>query len=126
MIDQLIEKYIELRDKKAQLEAAHKAKLAPINDAMDKVEAHLLSAMQEQGTIQFKAAAGTAYKSVRTSATIADWDSLREFIGMQDDPYRFLDRRVNKTAVDEYVAEHNDLPPGVNYRTEAVVGIRRS
>jgi hypothetical protein len=37
-----------------------------------------------------------------------------------------LERRVSKTAVDEYVAAHQDLPPGVNYTTAISVNVRRS
>lgn len=126
MIDVLIEKYVALRDRKAMLEAEHKTQIAPIKDALDKIEAVLLNSMNEQGTTAFKAAAGTAFKSTKTGARLADWDSYRLFLDKQSDPYRFIDRRVNKTAVDEYVAEHGDVPPGVDYYTELTVNVRRA
>ena len=37
-INELVDRYIQLRDKKAQLEQAHKDKLAPINAMLDKIE----------------------------------------------------------------------------------------
>ena len=127
MIDQMIDKYIALRDKKAELEAAHKLAVAPVNDAMAKVEAYLLNEMSAQGTTAFTVkGVGTAYQATKTSVRLADWDSLRPFLEQQPDPYRFLDRKVNKTAVDEYVAEFRDLPPGVDYRSEISVNIRRA
>lgn len=126
MIDQMIEKYIALRDKKAELETAHKAKLAPINEGLEKIENFLLAKMQEQGLTSFPVkGVGTAYQSERTSVTMASWDDFKPFIQEQEDPFRFLDRKVNKTAVEEYMAEHQDVPPGVNVRREVVVNVRR-
>lgn len=124
-IDKIVRKYIELRDKKAQIEAAHKAELAPIKTAMDQAEAFLLQAMRDSGTTAFSTDAGTAYQSTKTSATVADWPGLLEFI-KENDLWAMLERRVSKTAVDEYVAQNNDLPPGVNYRSEVSVNIRRT
>lgn len=126
MIDTLIEKYVALRDKKAQMEAAHKLAVAPVNEAMDKVEAVLLNAMNEQGLVSFKASAGTAYKSEKTGARIADKDSLREFLVKQEDPFHFLDLKVSKTAVEEFLAENEVIPPGVDYYRETTVNIRRA
>lgn len=128
VIDQLITGYIQLRDKKAALKAQHDAEMAPIQAMLDKVEVHLLTKMNEQGVKSYGASsgAGTAYISTRTSATCADWESYKQFCVQQDDPFMFMERRVNKTAIDEYVAQNNDLPPGVNYRAETVVNVRRS
>lgn len=125
MIDKIVETYIELRDRKAQMEAAHKAALAPINQAMLEAEMHLLTEMDKLGTEAFKTPAGTAYKSTRTSATVADWDSFIDFV-RNHALWNMLERRVSKSAVDEYAEEKNDLPPGVNYRREVTVNIRRN
>ena len=38
----------------------------------------------------------------------------------------FLENRVNKTMVDQYKAANDDLPPGLNYRSEVTVGVRRA
>lgn len=126
MIDQIIAKYIELRDRKAQLKAEFDAKLAPIQEAMDKAEAFILAKMDETGVSSFRTEAGTAYVSTRTSASIADRDLFREFLRNQEDPYVFLDMRANKTAIEEYATQTQDLPPGINWRVERQVGFRRS
>lgn len=126
MIDQVVAKYIALRDLKAQLKAEYEARVAPVQEAMNKAEAYILQKMDETGASAFKTDAGTAYSSTRTAASLADWDLFREFLSQQEDPYMFLDRRVNKTAVEEYSKETDDLPPGVNWRVERTVNIRRS
>lgn len=125
MIDEIVEKYTQLRDKKSQLKAEYEAKVAPIQQAMDKVEAYLLAEMQKQGVEAFKTGSGTAYKQERTSATVADRSALLDF-ARAGELWQLLDIRVAKTAVDEYVAQNKDLPPGVNYRKEVVVNVRRS
>mgnify|MGYP003450704267 CR=1 FL=1 len=71
-IDELAEKYAKIRDKVAELEAAHKEKLAPFKAAMDKIEQHMLGMFNEQGTENAKTAFGTFYKQAATSATVAD------------------------------------------------------
>ncbi len=126
IIGQLVEGYIKLRDRKAEIKAKHEAELAPINAMMDKIETHLLAQMQEQGVTSYKTGLGTAYTSTTTKASVADWDSVKQFSLALDDPFLLMERRVNKTAVDEYVAAHNDLPPGINYTTAVAVNVRRS
>ena len=125
MIDEIVQKYIELRDLKAQMKAEYENRVAPIQAALDKAEAHLLGQMQTLGVSSVKTGAGTAYTSQRTSATVADWDSVLPFV-REGGLWHLLEKRVNKTAVDEYVAQHGGLPPGVNYRTEITVGVRRA
>ncbi len=125
IIGQLVEGYIKLRDRKAEIKAKHEAELAPINAMMDKIETHLLAQMQEQGVTSYKTGLGTAYTSTTTKANVADWDGLLGFV-REHGLWQMLERRVSKTAVDEYVAAHQDLPPGVNYSTSVAVNIRRS
>ena len=56
--------------------------------------------------------------------------SREEFFAwvLQDTEERlsFLENRVNKTMVDQYKAANDDLPPGLNYRSEVTVGVRRA
>lgn len=125
MLNEIVEKYVALRDLKAQMKAAYEARVAPVQEALDKAEAVMLQQMQTIGVSSVKTDGGTAYISQRTSATVADWDSVLPFV-REKDLWHLLEKRVNKTAVDEYVAQNGDLPPGVNYRTEITVGVRRA
>lgn len=125
VIGKLVEGYITLRDKKAEIKARHEQELAPIQAMLDKIEVHILQHMQEHGVESCRTPVGTAYMSTRTSATVADWDSLLSFV-QTNGLWQMLERRVAKTAVDEYAAMHKDLPPGVNYTQSIVVNVRRS
>ena len=124
-MEELIEKYIAIRDKKAEIVTAHKAKIAKIDETLDKVEAVLLVQLEENGMESARCKSGTVYKSNRTSATVADWDYVLNFIQTHD-LWNMLERRVSKQAVEQYKEEHGDLPPGINWREEVVVNVRRS
>ena len=125
-VDELVEKYIKLREKQSQLKAEYDLKNKPLEELKDKIEAVMLAKFNEMGVESFKTAAGTAYASVRTSASLADWDAYKAFITKQEDPFEFLDRRVSKTAIEQYKASNDDLPPGVNWTAARVVNFRRS
>lgn len=124
-IDALVEGYIKLRDAKAELKAEYERGLAPIEQAMNKIEIKLMQALDSQGLEAMKTAAGTAYATTKTSCGVADWDSFLGFV-KEHELWNMLNHAANKTAVDEFRQANNDLPPGVNWRTERVVQIRRA
>ena len=124
-VDSLVEKYVQLRDKKASIKKEYDEKVAKYDEAMSKVEAVLLKHFEETGAESVKTGSGTAYKSSRTSATVADWDSFFEYV-KGNELWHFLEHRANKKAVEEFKNEHQDIPPGLNWREEVVVNIRRS
>ncbi len=124
-IDALVERYIKLRDKKAELKAAYDKSVADIDTGMARVEAYLQNQMNELGVTSLRSAFGTAYQSERISATAGDWDSLLPWI-ISNEHWSALERRVSKTFVEAYKNEHNDLPPGVNWSVTRTVNIKRS
>lgn len=124
-MEELIEKYIKLRDAQAQVKEAAKAKLAKIEAVMDKIEGYILEEFNAQGIESARTEAGTAYKTLRTSATVADWPATLSYI-QEHNLWDMLERRVSKTAVEAFRDEHKDLPPGINWREEVLVNIRRS
>lgn len=120
----LVEKYIALRDKKDGIKAEAAKQVAEIDALLDKVEARILEHLNSMGVESIRTKAGTAFKSTRNSATVADWDSLLAFV-LQTENFQFLEHRVSKKAVEEFKAANEDLPPGVNWREEVTVQIRR-
>jgi hypothetical protein len=124
-LSEAVELYIKLRDKKAEIAKQRKAEEAEVQIKMDKLEVQLMGALDKLGGEGMRTAAGTAYISSRTSATIADKDSFMGYV-KANLAWDLMEVRVSKLAVDVYAAEHGDVPPGVNYRTERTVSIRRS
>ena len=124
-MDEIVKTYIKVREKKSQLKAGYDASKAKYDELQDKLEALLLVKFGELGVDSVKTEQGTAYTSVRTTATVADWDILLNFV-KENDAYEMLERRVSKTAVEQYKAANDDLPPGINYGSERVVNFRKS
>lgn len=125
-LSEAVSLYIKLRDQKAQMKADFEASVAPLTEKMDKLEAKLLEVFNQTGMDSVKTEFGTAYATVRTSASIADRDTFMDFVKANEE-WALLEVRVSKTAVDQYRSANDDeLPPGVNVREERVVNIRRS
>lgn len=122
---ELVEKYVSVRDRKKLLVDKHKEDVAKFDNVLEKIEGVLLQVFQAEGVDSCKTPAGTAYKTTRTSATVADWAEVFGFISRTEN-WQMLDRKVNKLAVEAYKEEHNELPPGVNWREEVVINVRRS
>ena len=126
-LDELVANYIKLRDKKSLLKKQYDEKVAKVDAVMDKMEAIILKTFQDSGIDSARTDAGTAYISTRTSATLGSRDAFVQWV-LQDPEERmsFFENRVNKTLIDQFKAANDDLPPGVNYRSEVTVGVRRA
>lgn len=127
-LDDLIRKYILLRDKKAEFKKEYDDKVAAIDEMLKKMEGVLLKTFQETGQDSAKCeGVGTAYKSLQTSATVADRDSFFSWINEDfEERQAFLENRVSKAAVEQFKSANEDLPPGVNWREYITINVRRS
>ena len=124
-LSDLVSKYVELRDKKSQLKSEYDAKAVKLDAALDQIEAALLKTFDAAGMDSVKTPFGTAYTTVLTNASIADADAFRAFV-KENDAFEFFQNRPSKAAIEQYKAVHGDVPPGVNWREERVVNVRRS
>lgn len=123
-IEKLVQGYVQLRDKKAVMEAAHKETLAPLKKLMVDIENRMLGAMNDSNTTSLKTTAGTAYQTKRVSATIADRDTFKKYCE-ENDAWELADIRAGKAAIRAMVEETGDLPPGVNWREDIGVNFKR-
>lgn len=124
-LSELVEKYIELRDKKAQLKAAYDADKKPLDETLEKIEAALLKTFDTAGLDSIKTPFGTAYTSTSTMASVADPDTFMEFV-KKHEAYHLMEKRCSKLAVEQFKAVHGDIPPGINWREERTVNVRRA
>ena len=124
-ISELVAKYVELRDKKAEFKNEYEAKVAKLDEVLDKIESTLLKTFETTGMDSVKTEFGTAYKSVRSSASVADRDAFMEYVKANDE-WQLVEVRAAKIAVEQFKDVNNDLPPGVNWREERVVNFRRA
>lgn len=125
-VNDIVGKYIALRDKVASIKERHKQELAPYSATMEKLEAHLLAQMQALGADSIKTPHGTPYISRRTSVTIADWTMYRDWLEGMDALADGVDHKANKSFVESFIeSSGGDVPPGINYSAESVVNVRR-
>lgn len=124
-LSELIDKYIEIRDKKAQLKAEYDLKKNKMDDALDKIEAVILKTFDASGMDSAKTENGTAYTSRLITATVADPDIFMQHV-IATEAWHMIEKRCSKVGVEQYRAEHDEVPPGINWREERVVNVRRS
>lgn len=125
-VDRVIEGYLTLRNQKEELAKQQKEAMAPINERMEKLEAYLHMQLQTSGLSSFVAkGVGTAYHETKTDAAVKDWDATLEWI-KQTGAYEFLEKRVSKTVVKEYMEAHGEVPPGISVTSEVVVRVRKA
>lgn len=123
--DQLIERYVAIRDGKERLEAAHKQEVARYKKAMEKIEGLLMDRMNADGEESKRTQHGTCYKSVKVTAKVADRDAFLAFV-QEHNAWDFVESRVNGKEVERYAEEHDELPPGVTTTRFVKVGVRRA
>jgi hypothetical protein len=121
----LLKLFIALRDRRTQRKAAYTDDDAGDKGKQDKIEIEFLRRFQDRGIDNVSAREiGTAYKTTRSSATVGDWDALLDHV-KECEAWEMLERRVNKTAVEQFKSVEGDLPPGVNWSETQVVNFRR-
>lgn len=125
--DLLIAKFVALRDARSLRKKAYEAEDADDKIKQEKIEAEILRRLNDRKTDSTSSKAhGTAYRLTRTSCSVADWEAYFQQFVLPNQAWDFLEKRANKTMVEAYRAEHNDLPPGLNWSETATIGVRRA
>lgn len=124
-ISKRVEQYVRLRDKIKSLDDEHKQKMKPYKEALEKLNGAMLTHLMQIGAENIRTEFGTVYRNTKTSATLADPEAFMEFV-VSNEAWDLMDRKANVTAVKDYLAENNTLPPGVNFNQIVEVGVRRA
>ena len=120
----VIAAYRKLRDLKDAKKKQHSEELRPLNDKIIELEAWMLNKLNEVGANSIKTESGTAYKSTQTKAKVSDWDEALTFV-RTNDLWHLLERRVSKTAVEEYIESEGTPPPGIEVDSEVKLNVRK-
>lgn len=119
-----IGQYVICRDQIKVIEERHKKELAPLKELQDMLGGWLQSALDKAGADSIKSLAGTAYKTQKFTASLADPKAFMDFV-IANNLFDLMDRKANVTAVKEYVEQNGRLPPGVNLSSIETIGVRR-
>lgn len=123
--DDMIDKYLRLRDKVKLIKERHSDELTPYANAMNTLEAWMLEALNQAGLKSMKSLHGTAYKTTRTSAKVLDWPAVLTFI-RTNEAWDLLEARVSKLAAQQIIEETQQPIPGVETSSEIVVNVRKA
>lgn len=124
-LDQMVAKYVQLRDKLAAIVKDQKDALAPYNVAMATLENWMLDGLNKSGLDSAKTPHGTAYKSTRTSTKVMNWSDTLAWI-RDKEAWDLLEARVSKTAVEAIMTETQQPIPGVSVTRETTLNVRRA
>lgn len=123
-LEQLVADYVSLRDKKGEVQAKASDLVAKLDQRLDALELDILSALNDAGVESARTRSGTAYKKVERKTSVSGWNDFLPWIQATGN-WHFLNHAANKTAVLEYLDEHEDLPPGITLRSRVGVSINR-
>jgi len=121
---QKIEKYVELRDHKKEVNDEVKKRLEVVNKAMELLETSLLKDLHDAGTDSMSGDTGTVYLRKQESATVKDRDAFMRWLGSGEGDPEALDVRANKKIVSELMSKGQEIP-GVKYTAIEQIGVRR-
>lgn len=123
--DELVEQFVKLRDKLKEADDAHKERTKMARAHLEVLNGKLLEKLNTTGGESVKTKFGTAYRTTRRSATIADGDLFRGYV-INNSAFDLVDWKANANAVDDFIKNAGSPPPGVNFTTAFTVGVRRA
>lgn len=120
-----VEQFVKLRDKIKEIKERHKTELQPFNATLEQLNALLLAHLNQVNGNSVATDAGTVYRTEKKSASLADAEAFMNYV-IATQAWDLVDRKANVTAVEDFINSNHTPPPGVNYSSTHVVGVRRS
>jgi hypothetical protein len=125
-LEKLTRVYIKMRDKKAKLTRELEDEIGKVEAAMKSVKTAILDHMKSIGAESLRTESGLVYRTVRTTYSTTDWESMGKFILEHGVP-ELLEKRIQQTNMKAFLEDNPDvLPPGLNANMEYSVTIKRS
>lgn len=125
-VNKMTKAYVKLRDAKLELKRKMEDEIAGFDKKLELLEGQMLKFLNESKMESVKTEHGTFYRQEEITPTGADWTAFYGWIA-ENDAFEFLERRIKKTAIKEYMEAHEGgVPPGVNVYREFAVRVRRT
>ncbi len=123
-IDEAINTYVATRDELAAERKAYNSYEAKAKNYMDRIEMYIKTIADEMGMDSIRTKSGTAYRTVKTSYRVGNWDDYITWL-KETDNFQCLEKRAAKNAVKEIHDETGEIPPGLEYHVEVGFDVRR-
>jgi hypothetical protein len=124
-IGKRVEQFVKLRDLIKSRDDEHKKAMKPLRETLESLNSVLLAHLNDMGGNSIATDAGTAYRTEKKSASLADSEAFMDYV-IANQAFDLLDRKANVTAVEEHIKENDAPPPGVSYTSTFIVGERRA
>lgn len=123
-VDTAIETYVSIRDELRVFQKEMKAKEDDFKERLDAISMWLRDMADKIGVDSFKTAHGTAYRNVKESFRVEDWDLYVGWM-ITTGNFQCVEKRPAKNAVKEVVRESGEIPPGLNRLEEVEFNVLR-
>jgi hypothetical protein len=136
--DELILQYRRVKAKIESMTAKYEESVKPYKDVLVMLKEELKRILDAAGADSCKTEYGTAYKSVKTNVKMGDkpafiWHVLMQAPGMHEADLNHIkelieitmDVKPNKTYVDDFISETNELPTGVQVSRYIDINVRK-
>lgn len=123
-VDDAIKTYVATRDELAEHRQAYNTYEAHAKNYMDRIEQWIRAKADEMGMDSLRGPSGTAYRTVKNSYRVQDWDKFWEWATANGYSH-VVEKRAAKLAVQEIHNETSEVPPGLDHIVEVKFDIRR-
>jgi hypothetical protein len=124
-MNEIAKAYIALREARRQLKKQFEDEDAKFKQGLQKLEAIMLSHLNNAGAESVRTDSGTFYKQEAITPSASDWQLVYDWI-KDNDAWDLLERRVKSTFIKEYQEAHDGaLPPGISVYREYVIRVRK-
>lgn len=123
-IKQAVGNYVEYRDMLSVERKSWEDHEKDVKDEMTRISMWLRDRGDEFGVDSFNTPYGTAYRNIKKSFRIEDWDAYSKWI-IETNNAQCLEKRPAKLAVQEIVDKDGSLPPGLMEFIEVEFNVRR-
>lgn len=124
--EELVARYVELRDDIAAKSEEFKASKAALEESMTILNGELFLRLKAAGGTSLKTRAGSVISKTTTTLKAADTGVFLDFIRTTG-AVELLQARLSATAVNEWIENNNGaLPPGLIQETSHSITIRRA
>lgn len=123
-IQQAVGNYVKYRDMLSVERKGWEDHEKDVKDEMTRISMWLRDRGDELGVDSFNTPYGTAYRNVKSSYRIEDWDAYSKWI-IATNNAQCLEKRPAKLAVKEIFDKDGSLPPGLMEFVEVEFNVRR-
>jgi hypothetical protein len=124
-VAKLVSVYVKIRDKRAELQAAHDAQDAELKANLETIEQELLRLCKDNEVESLRTTAGTVTRVVRERVWAADWDAFKEFV-RENDAVDLLEKRIHQGNFKEWAEANPGVVAPVNMDRKYAIVVRRS